>query len=136
MQNYAGDFMLPSLRIVVDTIREVFPSCRIFREFPREDAAVERDGLDFTNMVIFCTKLEKPITFRQPNRRDLLNSPSRETFLVPQHEVKESDFLAGKDQGILRKNDTEKLAKWHQASAVGHWNIMRTVLPSIVWESW
>ncbi len=98
----------------MQTIRTVFPSCRLFREHPRDEADVETNGRDFTNMVIFCTKLESPITFRKPNRRDLLNSPSRDAFLLPRNEVKDADFLSGEDQGILRKNETEKLVKWHE----------------------
>ncbi len=122
--------------MVVQTIREVFPSCRIFREHPRDEADVEKNGRDFTNMVIFCVKTTRKITFRNPNQRDLLNSPSRDAFLLPKHEVTDDQFLAGEDGGILRKNDTAKLAKWHSKSAVGHWSVMRTVLPEVVWEQW
>lgn len=120
----------------MQTIKEVFPSCRIFREHPRDDAALERDGSDFTNMVIFCTKLTDGITFREPNARDVLNSPSREAFLKPKHEVTDKDFLAGGDEGILRRNDTDKLVKWHQQSALGHWAVMRQVVSKEVWENW
>ncbi|KAH8884702.1 S-adenosyl-L-methionine-dependent methyltransferase [Thozetella sp. PMI_491] len=134
--NYAGDFTLPPPKVVVETIREVFPSCRIFREHPRDEDEVEKTGRDFTNMVIFCTKTERRITFRKPTRRDLLNSPSRDSFLFPKHEVTDGHFLTGHDEGILRRNDTEKLVKWHEKSAVGHWNVMRNVLPPLVWENW
>ncbi|RKU49177.1 hypothetical protein DL546_008746 [Coniochaeta pulveracea] len=134
--NYAGDFALASPAVVVRTIREVFPSCRIFREHPRDEALVEKTGSDFTNMVIFCTKLSEPISFRKPTQRDLLNSPSREAFLLPKNEVKDEDFLVGREEGVLFRNDTDKLEKWHQTSALGHWAIMRTVLPDAVWENW
>jgi len=136
-QNYAGDFTLPPPMVVVQTIRQVFPSCRIFREHPRDEEQVAKHGSDFTNMVIFCTKLaERPIAFRQPTKRDLLNSPSREAFLMPQHEVHHQDFTVGRDEGILARNDTAKLEKWHEQSALGHWSVMRTVLPPLVWEKW
>jgi hypothetical protein len=134
--NYAGDFALASPAVVVRTIREVFPSCRIFREHPRDEAVFEKSGSDFTNMVIFCTKLSVPVTFRKPTQRDLLNSPSREAFLLPKNEVRDEDFVVGREEGVLFKNDTAKLEKWHQTSALGHWAIMRTVLPDAVWESW
>ncbi|KAK3381564.1 S-adenosyl-L-methionine-dependent methyltransferase [Podospora didyma] len=134
--NYAGDFALPPPKVIVQTIRQVFPSCRIFREHPRDEADFEKSQRDFTNMVIFCTKLEKGISFREPTRRDMLNSPSREMFLTPKHEVRDADFLAGEDDGILTRNDTQKLVKWHETSALGHWTIMRTVLPPAVWEAW
>lgn len=68
---------------------------------------------------------------------DLLNSPSRQHFLMPQYEVKESDFVTSKEsEGILRNNETERLVKWHEMSATGHWGIMRTVLPAAIWEAW
>ncbi|KAK4119302.1 S-adenosyl-L-methionine-dependent methyltransferase [Parathielavia appendiculata] len=139
--NYAGDFTLPPPRIVVNTIKSVFPTCRIFREHPRDDADFAKSGRDFTNMVIFCTK-KKPsadgeISFRLPTERDLLNSPSRRAFLMPQHEVRMSDFVGGEEgKGILRRNETERLVKWHEMSALGHWTVMRTVLPEAVWEAW
>ncbi len=123
--------------VVVQTINRVFPSCRIFREHPREEAEFEAHGRDFTNMVIFCTKLaDRPISFREPKSRDLLNSPSREAFLMPRHEVFDRDFTVGREDGILTSNDTAKLAKWHVQSALGHWTVMRTVLPPVVWENW
>lgn len=136
-QNYAGDFALPPPMVVVQTIRQVFPSCRIFREHPRDEDLMEKHGSDFANMVIFCTKIAgRPVSFREPNARDLLNSPSREVFLMPKHEVKDEDFTVGRDDGILTKNDTAKLVKWHGKSAMGHWAVMRTVLPPTVWENW
>lgn len=94
---------------------------------------------DFTNMVMFCTKdTSGEVKFRHPNNRDLLNSPSRQAFLYPQHEVKEEDFVKaeGEAEGVLRANATERLVKWHESSAMGHWGIMRTVLPDAVWEEW
>ncbi|KAK3303336.1 S-adenosyl-L-methionine-dependent methyltransferase [Chaetomium strumarium] len=136
--NYAGDFALPPPRIVVNTIRTVFPTCRIFREHPRDEDDFAKTGRDFTNMVIFCTKQQRQqISFRAPNERDLLNSPSRQHFLLPQHEVREADFVEGKEgEGILRRNETGRLVKWHEMSALGHWAVMRTVLPEVVWEAW
>jgi hypothetical protein len=114
----------------------VFPSCRIFRDYPRDEANLAKTGLDFTNMVVFCTKLSSAVSFRQPTARDKLNSPSREAFLMPKHEVTDGDFLTTEGEGILRKNDTSKLAAWHEKSAVGHWGVMRGVLPAVVWENW
>jgi hypothetical protein len=122
--------------IVVNTIRHVFPSCRIFREHPRNEEQYAKDASDFVNMVIFCTKLDGDIAFRQPTARDLLNSPSREAFLLPQHEVRDADFTEGRDDGVLTRNDTGKLARWHGRTAVGHWTVMRTVLPEGVWVGW
>ncbi|KAK4190787.1 S-adenosyl-L-methionine-dependent methyltransferase [Podospora australis] len=142
--NYAGDFALPPPRIITQTIHTVFPSCRAFREHPRDPEDFEKNGRDFTNMVIFCTKQvsasgkTNKIKFRRPTERDLLNSPSRQHFLYPQHEVKDEDFVKaeGEAEGILKANDSDRLKKWHEQSAAGHWAIMRTVLPKEVWEAW
>ncbi|KAL2197934.1 S-adenosyl-L-methionine-dependent methyltransferase [Corynascus similis CBS 632.67] len=138
--NYAGDFALPPPRIVVNTIKSIFPACRIFREHPRDEEAFAKSGGDFTNMVIFCTKQadDATIAFRLPGERDLLNSPSREAFLLPRHEVREADFLVNEEEagGVLMRNETERLEKWHEVSAAGHWAVMRTVLPDAVWEAW
>lgn len=136
-QNYAGDFTLPPPRIVIQTIRHVFPSCRIFREYPQDKEEMNKEGWDFTNMVIFCMKRKGPeMTFRAPTARDLLNSPSREEFLMPKHEVVYSQYFTDTDDEILTSNNTQNLVKWHGKNALGHWTLMRTVIPTIVWENW
>ncbi|PSR81043.1 S-adenosyl-L-methionine-dependent methyltransferase [Coniella lustricola] len=134
--NYAGDFTLPPPKIVVQTIREVFPSCRIYRENARDEAVIEKENRDFTNMVIFCTKTDSPVQFRKITAADLLNSRTREMFLPPRHEVTDKDFRASGAVQTLRNNDTAALEKWHEKSALGHWAVMRTVLPAYVWENW
>ncbi|KAK3504104.1 S-adenosyl-L-methionine-dependent methyltransferase [Neurospora crassa] len=148
--NYAGDFSHPPPLLITNTIRSVFgsSSCRIFREHPRDEAqAAAHNGRDFTNMVFFCTKASTPtqgITFRNPTPRDMLNSPSREAFLLPKFEVTDDDLLRAvngsveeaKKLGILRKNETATLEKWQTGSALGHWEIMRGVLPEVVWVNW
>ncbi|KAH7040845.1 spermine/spermidine synthase [Microdochium trichocladiopsis] len=136
-QNFAGDFTLPSLSIVAKTVKTVFPSCRIFREMeapPRE--TVEKEGRDFDNVIIFCTKTVGAITFRQPTEADFLKSYSRRNYLLPKHEVPDSAFMSGEKIGILRHNETSILAASHDTSAVGHWKIMRKVLPDSIWENW
>ncbi|KAI0888434.1 S-adenosyl-L-methionine-dependent methyltransferase [Annulohypoxylon maeteangense] len=136
--NYAGDFTLPPLGIVMNTIKSVFPSCRIFREGePPSAETVEEAGRDFDNVIVFCTKTDEKVTFRKPTDADFLGSLSRKAYLFPKHEVDESSFSAtAADAGILRVNETEKLVKWHDQSALGHWAVMRTVLPKNVWQQW
>ncbi|KAI1078158.1 S-adenosyl-L-methionine-dependent methyltransferase [Whalleya microplaca] len=136
--NYAGDFTLPPLSIVVNTIKGVFPTCRIFRESeaPSEETLEENDR-DFDNVIIFCTKQDGgEVTFRDPVEADYLQSLARRAYLLPKHEVAASAFSSVEDVGILRVNETEKLAQWHDRSALGHWAVMRTVLPAEVWENW
>ncbi|KJR88240.1 spermine/spermidine synthase [Sporothrix schenckii 1099-18] len=134
--NYAGDFALTPIKAVVLTIRTVFPACRIFREHPQD---ADSTGADFANVVIFCTKngeRDSDIQFRAPRKADLLNSETRKHFLVPQYEVVDTDFRSTEEARIVRRNDTEQLAEWHAESALGHWAVMRRVVPAKVWEMW
>lgn len=89
-------------------------------------------------MVIFCQKSGKGLKFRSPVQADYLGSRARNAFLVPVHEVKDSDFtpVTEKDGGILTSNNTLRLVKWQQKSALSHWEVMRIVLPKKVWENW
>ncbi|KPM42562.1 hypothetical protein AK830_g3961 [Neonectria ditissima] len=134
--NYAGDFGAATPKMIIRTITYVFPSCRVFREAPRVETVVEAWGSDFINMVIFCQKTAGELAFRQPVRGDYHESRSRHVFLEPRHEIPESVWLEGKDKSILAKNNTAKVTKLHQKSAVGHWTIMRTVIPAKIWELW
>ena len=118
------------------TITSVFPSCRIFRE--SEQSTTLYKG-DFTNAVIFCKKTTAPLEFRKPTKADYLGSRYRETYLLPRFEIDSADFEnTGKDDhgGILEAGKLSHLQPWQTISAVGHWQIMRGVLPSVVWESW
>ncbi|KAI0968200.1 S-adenosyl-L-methionine-dependent methyltransferase [Xylaria arbuscula] len=135
--NYAGDFTLPPLGIVVNTIKDIFPSCRVFREneSPSEEK-VDEEGRDFDNVMIFCVKTDDEITFRRPIESDYLQSLARRQFLVPQHEVPLSAISTRDEVGTLRANETEKLAKWHDQSALRHWEVMRHVIPSEIWNQW
>ncbi|KAF4945469.1 hypothetical protein FGADI_11971 [Fusarium gaditjirri] len=134
--NYAGDFGLPTPQLIYRTIKKVFPSCRIFRESPRDEANVEKWGSDFTNMVIFCRKTPGEVTFRNPKQKDFLRSQVRQALLLPKYEIKEQVFLEDEATDVLNKNETGKVTKWHQDSAAGHWKIMRSVLPGTIWEQW
>jgi hypothetical protein len=88
-------------------------------------------------MVIFCTNAAKNVTFRRPMQKDLLGSKARGMFLYPEHEVDYSVFeLQEGDGGILRRNDTERFKAWQDHTALGHWAVMRTVLPEAVWQNW
>lgn len=139
--NYAGDLILPSPAFIVRTIQTVFPTCRIFRESAREsDEEIKIHGRgDFANLVIFCTKvIDGELKFRPPTRDDILLSKAREMFLVPKYEVMAEDLFGveGDDGAIIQKNETGRLSAWHQQSAVGHWKVMRTVVPPQIWELW
>ncbi|KAI9844169.1 MAG: hypothetical protein M1837_005769 [Sclerophora amabilis] len=133
--NYAGDLLLPSAHMIVRTIRAVFPTCRIFRE---EEAPTASDlNRDFTNMVAFCTKTHDSFSFRKPTKADFLASTARKHYLLPKHEIDPEIFYAtGGAEDVLSVETLSRLEEWQKLSAVGHWEIMRTVLPAAVWELW
>ncbi|MCJ1287806.1 hypothetical protein MMC26_007158 [Xylographa opegraphella] len=137
--NYAGDLALPSARLVVNTIKSVFPSCRLFREEnePSTDlsSGEQPSSQDFTNMVLFCRKTTEPFSFRAAAEADCLGSQARRSHLQPKHEIA-ADFFGDGPGKVLRRGKTEALQRWQRESAVGHWRIMRKVLPAVVWESW
>lgn len=138
IQNYAGDLSLPAPKIIYRTIKQVFPTCRIFRETPPDAESIKANkGMDFTNVVIFCKKSPptEPLTFRHPTLADYLQSSARQEYLGLSHEVPESDML-GEGDDIMRRNETGKVARWHDQSAMGHWGLMRIVIPAFVWEKW
>jgi hypothetical protein len=125
--------------VIIHTILSSFPTCRIYREYDAAySAEIQEEGNDFTNMVIFCTNAPSgTITFRKPREADYLETYARKKFLVPQHEVIREEYaLQEGDGGVLFRNDTTRVEKWHQASALGHWAVMRTVLPDEIWQNW
>ncbi|KAL8938639.1 MAG: hypothetical protein Q9216_003787 [Gyalolechia sp. 2 TL-2023] len=131
--NYAGDLRLRSASMVVRTILSVFYSCRLFRE---EAEPLQDSETDFTNLVLFCRKAGGSFSFRQPTKEDFLGSQARQYHLLPRHEVDQKYFTkrAGKD--IITKRSSRELEKAQYRSAVGHWKVMRSVLPDAVWENW
>jgi len=136
-QNYAGDLLLPSAKLVVDTVRSVFPSCRLFRE----EALPDEEHLtnDFTNMVMFCRKAKGTLSFRTPTEADFLGSQARRRHMLPNHEIKDGYFNRADSLGepkVLRRGHTRILEACQRGSALGHWRIMRSVLPDFVWENW
>ncbi|KIV85006.1 hypothetical protein PV11_00747 [Exophiala sideris] len=130
--NYAGDIAMPAASIIHRTITSVFPSCRVFREDEAPAPGVKPD--DFTNMVFFCRKNDKPITFRKPVEADFLGSGARREYMLPQHEIAPETFDTSVE--VLRSGKTKDLEKWQAQSAIGHWKVMRTVLPNAIWENW
>lgn len=71
---------------------------------------------------------------------DFLRSEARREHLWPRHEMSVEEFMKGvrgqRGEGVLRKGKTGVLERGQRASAVGHWAIMRRVLPRGVWENW
>jgi spermidine synthase len=130
--NYAGDVAMPAASVIYRTISSVFPACKVFREDEPPAPGTKKD--DFTNMVFFCRKTNSPISFRKPQEADFLGSGARKAYMVPKHEIP----LAAFDHTVhvLQKGKTKQLEQWQTKSALGHWRLMRTVLPDAVWENW
>ncbi|EUC38389.1 hypothetical protein COCCADRAFT_32583 [Bipolaris zeicola 26-R-13] len=140
--NYAGDLTLGSTRLVLNTIHAIFPACRIFRDSPASEERQDGDA-DFINMVIFCVKNDhdlgkQGIRFRNAKPADYLGSIARRNFLQPQENLEvKYEYVPKEDGGRVMGNaDVGELEKFHKDGAVSHWKIMRTVLPSGVWEMW
>ena len=127
--------MLHSALSAVKTILHVFPNCRLFRETP---ASTPLGAEDFTNLVIFCVKSTRPITFRQPVESDFLASPARRQHLMPQHEVDERfhERISGRIGSVIWRSEAKEHESSQIRSAIGHWYVMRSVLPGFVWENW
>jgi hypothetical protein len=91
-------------------------------------------------MVIFCKKTTaSPLRLRHPTTADFLGSKSRESYLLPKHEIDPAVFenaYAPKGQRILKVGQTDIVQAYGTQSAIGHWKIMRTVLPDEIWENW
>ena len=90
-------------------------------------------------MIMFCRKSTEEFSFRDPVELDFLGSPARQQYLKPQHEIPASYFKAGRQHKgeILRRGKiSPEMHKSTVDSAIGHWYLMRTVLPDVVWENW
>lgn len=133
--NYAGNLAMSSTSLIYRTITEVFKFCRVFREDEQinEDDKVVEDAGDFTNMVFMCKKND-PVVFRKPVETDFLGSASRKAYMVPKHEVPAAKFQ--KEGELLTSSNTKVLEKLHIESAIGHWKLMRKVVPATIWENW
>jgi hypothetical protein len=61
---------------------------------------------------------------------------------MPMHEIdsklfeEEDKSKQGEGQDVLTTGTRGKVVKWQEEGAIGHWEIMRTVIPSEVWENW
>ncbi|MCJ1307971.1 hypothetical protein MMC25_001621 [Agyrium rufum] len=103
---------------------------------------------DFTNMVLFCRRKPGPFTFRPVVEADLLGSQARLHHLPPKFEVPGNWFDRENRKGvkkplgwnasnkILGSGSAVELEGVQRENAIGHWKIMRTVMPSEIWEAW
>lgn len=119
-------------------MKSVFPACRFYREDAAPDKS-EKPASDWTNMVMFCRKSKDYFSFREAVDADFLGSQTRRYELQPKHEINAA-LLDGKSNDgfpeISRRGNIKFIEALHQNSAVGHWKIMRTVLPDVIWQNW
>lgn len=87
---------------------------------------------------MFCTKAATPYTFRAPTESDLLGSHARRRFLSPRYEINLERYWGenSADGPILAQKNISALDAWQRISAVGHWGVIRTVVPAAVWENY
>ena len=128
-------------QIVVHTIRSISPSCRIYRETADSPIAKSSVGeKDFTNMILFCRKSIERFDSRYPVEADYLGSHARTYQLFPEHEVGWDHFKSENGDAdppeILRRGHTKTLEAFQSDGALGHWSVMRAVLPDAIWENW
>lgn len=103
-------------------------------------------------MVIFCkaSSSTDTLTFRAPTKADFLGSSIRQDYLLPRYEVFTADFYQpsgettkadGEEQEkegtkLVTYENMHELRPWQEKSAIGHWDVMRTVFGAKVWEDW
>ena len=87
-------------------------------------------------MVLFCRLSTHAIEFRDPLEADYLGSQTRRESLVPEHEIAAGYFDERHGSEVIRVADVKRLERTQLEGAVGHWKVMRTVMPAKVWETW
>ena len=88
-------------------------------------------------MVLFCrANSAAAVTFREPIPADFLGSGSRQEYMVPKIEMPLDSVDTEDMSDVLTVRNTMRLTTSQRKSAVGHWEVMRTVLPPKIWELW
>lgn len=157
MQNFAGNLKSKSSQAILYTLELIFGPCRAFYDGSelQENAAdvfhnwVSPQVNSFLPLVdkpllqvLFCSTSSSPLTFRDAVASDYLGSTQRQSILstLAQREVdlvpiRES--ISEKDLPLFNLTDGKNaLGRWQAEEAVGHWKIMRQVLPDVFWETY
>ena len=132
--NYAGDLALPLTGRVLNTIDRAFDGqCALYRDNPPSPETSKGDEGDFSNLIVFCRNSPGDISFRGPTERDFLGSHSRRRYLYPRSDLA-VEFPVRSTEAVLEERDLGSWQNEQEESAGRHWGIMRSVLPSRVWE--
>ncbi|KAI0375810.1 S-adenosyl-L-methionine-dependent methyltransferase [Pilatotrama ljubarskyi] len=137
--NFAGMLESASGKAIVSTLQASFPRCRGFYDSLEPSHNVTSE---FLNWVFFCTLSSDPLEFRRPVNADYLGSYLRRHVFTHLHE-REANVSAvvaeiprDKREQYVLKDAANPLGDWQQKEAVGHWKIMRGVLPDVFWETY
>jgi len=142
--NFAGDLTLPPMRNVLRTINTVFEGrCRAFRDMPPLSSTGQRPETeqgDMINLVVFCVNNVAmwPLAFREPVEADFLGSTSRRRFLMPRTELEvvmpiSTDRV---EMELVMESNVNNWKGQQLEAARRHWQLMREVVPAIVWDTW
>ncbi|QRV84071.1 spermine/spermidine synthase [Ceratobasidium sp. AG-Ba] len=151
--NFAGKVGSDPAHAILNTLLDVFPTCRVFHDKivppPGQEAPTDEHD-DFLNMVFFCTSAPA-LTFRPPAESDMLESPLREHILstMSQREVSFAEIrgnstepagkplpgVEGERRWVLTDGDG-RLGEWQQGTALEHWSVMRHVMKDEIWEAY
>ncbi|EIW61205.1 uncharacterized protein TRAVEDRAFT_56579 [Trametes versicolor FP-101664 SS1] len=137
--NFAGILTSDSGKAVINTLQVSFPRCRAFYDSLEQSHNMTSE---FLNWVFFCTLSPQPLEFRRPVDADFLGSYlRRHVFLqLPEREADLSEVIDsipvdGREKYLL-KDGANPLGEWQAKEAIGHWKIMRGVLPDTYWETY
>ncbi|KAI9056518.1 hypothetical protein FKP32DRAFT_1670308 [Trametes sanguinea] len=139
--NFAGTLESDSGKAIVQTLYKSFPNCRAFYDADTIDPS-HNITTEFVNWVVFCTPSSETVEFRKPVEADYLGSYLRRHVFskLPEREVDMAVVLKtipeDKRERYLLKDAGNPLGEWQQMEAIGHWKIMRGVLPDVFWETY
>ncbi|KAF8827010.1 hypothetical protein HHX47_DHR5000616 [Lentinula edodes] len=142
--NFAGYVLSEASRLILRTLEKVFGGqCKAFFD-AMTSLTEEQLRDDFMNIVFFCSPSPEPLTFRPAYMHDLLGSPLRRQMLGTLHsreidlsllrEGDEQDKEKGLPDVITDANNP--LGKMQEQKAHHHWELMREVLPDVIWETY
>ncbi|XP_006456672.1 hypothetical protein AGABI2DRAFT_188516 [Agaricus bisporus var. bisporus H97] len=138
--NFAGVVTSRSSKLILHTLENSFKQCRAFHDWMKP-LGDDEYGSEFVNVVFFCTNSEAPMTFREPKESDYLGSQLREYVFksLEQREVK-LDLVRVQDpndvENYILSDKHNSLRELQREQGLHHWEVMRQVLPDIMWESY
>ncbi|KAL1708603.1 S-adenosyl-L-methionine-dependent methyltransferase [Schizophyllum commune] len=137
--NFVGIVDSEATRLVYFTLLSQFKQCRAFHDMDRS-MTEEQYKTEFLNMVFFCTSADEPLAFRNATSEDYLGSFMRRKILsrIEQREVNLGYLEADADEQAkyILTDAHNPLGKLQEEQGGHHWEVMRTVLPDVFWETY